>query len=377
MKQTPDEKKEPHKKKTPSKKKAEIGAWPCKIDGCNKIFAREADLKRHQRTTKLHSLPGFACPQCEATFTRTDALRRHQKSRHNGVIIEPADQDKLKLPTGSEGEGVNDGSNPSHPSGIPHPMPLPGPSHYYRQHTMPPGYPPPPGVMMDPHYQAHNIIGLPTSATRGSWQPAPPPWGDGQIYHVPPGYYQSPYYRPLPGMMPHPHQPMPHPQMKHEFIIQGPPQMHNGSTSAPTHPESTQANSELASQEGQKSSSTPAPVIDPSLDGKSDSSAVKDAPQHRDDHLQPETVSMEMAEAAVHAVIESAKRREKEEEASAARNNHINGAIERDGMGDHGHAVETENAQEDDSSQENSEAAHQMILAELLTQESLASPPPS
>ena len=33
------------------------GIWPCKINGCNKQFAREADLKRHQRTTKLHSMP--------------------------------------------------------------------------------------------------------------------------------------------------------------------------------------------------------------------------------------------------------------------------------------------------------------------------------
>lgn len=62
--------------------------WPCKINGCNKQFAREADLKRHQRTTKSHSMPGLcvsvifylyisvhaytcsACPQCDATFTR-------------------------------------------------------------------------------------------------------------------------------------------------------------------------------------------------------------------------------------------------------------------------------------------------------------------
>ncbi|KIK98948.1 hypothetical protein PAXRUDRAFT_133102, partial [Paxillus rubicundulus Ve08.2h10] len=35
------------------------GVWPCKINGCNKQFAREADLKRHQRTTKLHSIPGL------------------------------------------------------------------------------------------------------------------------------------------------------------------------------------------------------------------------------------------------------------------------------------------------------------------------------
>lgn len=62
------------------------GVWPCKIHGCNKQFAREADLKRHQRTTKMHSMPSLqvhffnlaymvptfnsSCPQCDATFTR-------------------------------------------------------------------------------------------------------------------------------------------------------------------------------------------------------------------------------------------------------------------------------------------------------------------
>ncbi|KAF9064068.1 hypothetical protein BDP27DRAFT_1426287 [Rhodocollybia butyracea] len=30
-------------------------------------------------------MAGYSCPQCEATFTRTDALKRHQKSRHNGA----------------------------------------------------------------------------------------------------------------------------------------------------------------------------------------------------------------------------------------------------------------------------------------------------
>ncbi|KAJ4470900.1 hypothetical protein J3R30DRAFT_1134797 [Lentinula aciculospora] len=71
------------KKAAATAKNSGHGVWPCEMNGCDKQFAREADLKRHQRTTKLHSMAGFACPQCEANFTRADALRRHQKSRHN------------------------------------------------------------------------------------------------------------------------------------------------------------------------------------------------------------------------------------------------------------------------------------------------------
>lgn len=36
--------------------------WPCKINGCGKTFVREADLKRHQRTTKTHSMPSLCVP---------------------------------------------------------------------------------------------------------------------------------------------------------------------------------------------------------------------------------------------------------------------------------------------------------------------------
>lgn len=78
----------------------------------------------------------------------------------------------------------------------------------------------PPGVMMDPHYQPTTMIGLPTSATRGSWAP---PWGEAQVYHVaPPGYYPSPYYRPTPDMIQH------HvPPLRHVFVTQDPSHMHN------------------------------------------------------------------------------------------------------------------------------------------------------
>lgn len=84
------------RKRTSKKKPPPTGIWPCKINGCNKQFAREADLKRHQRTTKTHSMPSLfvlyslfhlcairriqnadcacssACPQCDASFTRVN-----------------------------------------------------------------------------------------------------------------------------------------------------------------------------------------------------------------------------------------------------------------------------------------------------------------
>ncbi|KAF8529274.1 hypothetical protein BU17DRAFT_80474 [Hysterangium stoloniferum] len=73
-------------------RRPDTGVWPCTLDGCTKVFAREADLKRHQRTTKSHSVPGSGvgspCPLCDATFTRSDAMRRHLKSRHNGKTPE-------------------------------------------------------------------------------------------------------------------------------------------------------------------------------------------------------------------------------------------------------------------------------------------------
>lgn len=48
------------KKKAAAKAKNQSnGVWPCEMNGCNKQFAREADLKRHQRTTKLHSIAGL------------------------------------------------------------------------------------------------------------------------------------------------------------------------------------------------------------------------------------------------------------------------------------------------------------------------------
>ncbi|KAF8555110.1 hypothetical protein OG21DRAFT_1461393 [Imleria badia] len=235
-KQTPDQKRDTHKKKTqhqdkPSPKKpSDSTVWPCRINGCNKQFAREADLKRHQRTTKLHSVPGFACPQCDARFTRTDALRRHQKSRHNGVVIEPTDGVDRRMSMGDE-DPHSSGSrsksrsrtpsskeNPAIPTSLP-PSAVPpgGPQSYYRQHTFTGVMIPPPGVMVDSHYP--HAVGLPTSEARlhqASWQPAPPWGGDGSqpphmihpgyahpYYNAPPPYYRSGTVMQLPDPVAH------------------------------------------------------------------------------------------------------------------------------------------------------------------------------
>ncbi|CCM02264.1 uncharacterized protein FIBRA_04347 [Fibroporia radiculosa] len=298
----PDEKKETHKKRTPARKKVETGQWPCKINGCNKVFAREADLKRHQRTTKLHSMPGFACPQCDATFTRTDALRRHQKSRHNGLIIPPVTPDKDKDNEDEEGESSASKSpspedspgrtqdKPSSSHSTPPSQYPSAPGSYYRPHTMSSSYGPPtaaprahPGMMMDPHYPPS--IGPPTSAARlhqASWHSPPPPWpgSDGPpppgVYPMgpPPGYHYSPYYRhpPPPGMMGVPPPPHYHPAMGPEYIHTphghhpphgGPPPRHSRRDGSPASPGEGDEDAEMEDGSSQGS----APVIDPSLDG--------------------------------------------------------------------------------------------------------------
>ncbi|KAG1747644.1 TPR-like protein [Suillus lakei] len=196
-KQTPEEKKETQKRKTTQKKKVtETGVWPCKIDGCNKQFAREADLKRHQRTTKLHSVPGL----------------------HNGVIIEPTEVEKKKGSTEPRASGSQSHSRSPSPSspgaenltdGAPPPLGAlggpQGPHSYYRQHTMPAGayMPPPLGVIVEGQYPP--TVGLPTSSARlhqatwppGAWIPdgsQPPPMPHMGYPH--PAYYS--YYRGIP-----------------------------------------------------------------------------------------------------------------------------------------------------------------------------------
>ncbi|KAH9948211.1 hypothetical protein B0H21DRAFT_735054 [Amylocystis lapponica] len=452
IKQTPEEKKESHKKKAPSKKKAETGTWPCKMSGCNKVFAREADLKRHQRTTKLHSQPGFACPQCDATFTRTDALRRHQKSRHNGIVIEPdsraTDGDGASsasispsgTPPRSQGEPSSSKSTP--PTALAHPGtagPASGPSSYYRQHTMTayPSQRPPPGMMVDPHYAP--AIGLPTSATRlhqANWHPPPPPpWVNteghplppGHVYHMPPGYYPaSTYYRHPSGMMPIHHpihsQFSPHAQNG----ISMPPHSQRGSptgsASDPNH-----ANSDAEMEDGSSQASDAAPAIDPALEGGPETATSQPLPgpssSGESTAEDSAMTSLKIAQAAVQAVLnyekDQAHRVAESRRASGSPNEKTNGeqtsqleqvlqglAASPAPQSGSGRLPSTEGGDADadgeaDADGDNAssramksptadgahlQAAEQMMTedgepmlnpAELLTQESLASPPAS
>jgi hypothetical protein len=374
VKQSDEEKKETRKKKTPakSKKSSEAGVWPCKINGCNKQFAREADLKRHQRTTKSHSMPGFACPQCDATFTRTDALRRHQKSRHNGVIIEPIETQKNQddednneagssaskpgsrsaSPT-AKGKGKGKAKKNDPPTALANPGtagPGSGPTSYYRQHTMQNVFfSPPQGMMMEAQQYTQNGLGLPTSATRlhqASWPP-PPPWAAdggpqpqmGTISYHPgqqPGFYQpSPYYRqngPMNGSS----------VMQQQFVSQ-PQDMQNGMSphqnAAPTqenhpsgsatpsmqnNPNSNQQGTDVALEDNSNLQGTAegqsvpaAPVIDPSLDMSSTISAVQagnaqggsaGGGTQAGQASTSKPVSLEITQAAMEAVLQSAQR---------------------------------------------------------------------
>ncbi|TFY76943.1 hypothetical protein EWM64_g7068 [Hericium alpestre] len=199
--------------------------------GCHALYSRNLfdEPEEKKETQKKKS----TTPK-KKVETGTDALRRHQKSRHNGIIIEPSDQDAMKGPQqppgqqeppsaggsksrsrsgtpGSKGKAVS--ARPTPPAAMAQPTtagPAQGPPGYYRQHGLNNDFmvfvPPrtPQGVLVDPNYAA---MGLPTSAARmapPSWPP--PPWAsEGHpmapyppIPGAPPGYFQ--YYRP--GMLP-------------------------------------------------------------------------------------------------------------------------------------------------------------------------------
>ena len=155
--------------------------------------------------------------------------------------------------------------------------------------------------MIDPHYQP---IGLPTSATRGSWHPtAPPQWTDGPVYM--PGYYHSsPYYRPPIGSLP--------PQGY------GPSSRHGNEHEVSASRSRQRSVSSRGSEEDSSDDRPPkkvrspsprsaAPVIDPSLQNSSHVRAEPVKPLEEDAAA---AVSMEMARDALLAVIDSSKRAE-------------------------------------------------------------------
>ena len=50
---------------------------------CNKKFASEANLKRHQEIHEVKKV----CPHCSATFSFKDGLKRHIKTQHEVVCM--------------------------------------------------------------------------------------------------------------------------------------------------------------------------------------------------------------------------------------------------------------------------------------------------
>ncbi|KAF8346894.1 hypothetical protein F5887DRAFT_65944 [Amanita rubescens] len=311
----------PGKKKSTAraKKTAPItGVWPCKINGCNKEFAREADLKRHQRTTRLHAMPNFSCPQCEATFTRPDALRRHQKSRHNGVIIETKRDNK------DQDEDIDEPHSPARsrsssatPSSKGKERADPGQMKYYRSHTATSSPYIPSRPVMNPQY---NQVVLPTSATRLNSSPNwsySHPWPEHSNLHV--GYSHAPmYYTPSPHYRIDGPPPMLHPvsQMSasrsksnsHESSSRT--TLSNRSSTSYTSSERTTTEQGDTSTASSPSTTSGIHMIDPSLE----SNDVADAGKLTAEQVQ--AISIKITEAAMKAVLESAKQ---EAEARASR----------------------------------------------------------
>ncbi|CAA7264892.1 unnamed protein product [Cyclocybe aegerita] len=376
----PDDRRDASLKKRSRKKTLAAGSWPCKINGCNKQFAREADLKRHQRTTKLHSMPSFACPQCDNTFTRTDALRRHQKSRHDGVIIEPVEQTGDENADTRSRSGTPSSKGKERATNIPvqthQGTPIPtGPSSYYRSHT----------ATISPfipvHLQATQTT-LPVSSTRTGppWPTYPTNWTNGSlppnmgpISYIPQStYYPSPHYRPHTSSYPTTNPPS---KPLQPLQTQG-----NGSLSVPNASSQVTPASRNPPQPPESSSRPPSapsmiPGIDPEITAEDIVNAVEAVLRQAD--------------------LEAAKKKEREEQEKLERerqtqntdpsmdgvigddlDSHRSFGLEDglDGMPGYGSSFERPEPMEHMLTED---GEPMLNPAELLTQESLASPPPS
>lgn len=212
--------------------------------------------------------------------------------------------------------------------------------------------------MIDPHYQP---IGLPTSATRGSWHPTAPPWTDGPVY-IPGYYHSSPYYRPPVGSLP--------PQgygsssrhaNEHEVSASRSRQRSVSSRGS----EDDSGDERPAKKVRSPSPRSAAPVIDPSLQNSSHVRAEPAKPLEEDGAA---AVSMEMARDALLAVIDSSKRAEelRKEKGDAADRNGPQGSE----SGEPGVRSAEPGRQEnlDELRDDLEEEGQEMGLSELLTQ---------
>ena len=213
--------------------------------------------------------------------------------------------------------------------------------------------------MIDPHYQP---IGLPTSATRGSWHPAAPPqWADSPVYM--PGYYHSsPYYRPPIGSLP-PQGYGPSSRHGNEHEVSA---SRSRQRSVSSHGSEEDSSDERPAKKVRSPSPrSAAPVIDPSLQN---SSHVRAEPAKPLDEDAAAAVSMEMARDALLAVIDSSKRAEelrKEKEEVVEQNGPHGPEGGEPGVGsvDLGRREKIDELQDDLE-----EEGQEMGLSELLTQ---------
>ena len=65
--------------------KIHMKLWKCRIGGCNKTFHRKGDAVRHLQTTARHNGKAVVC-NCGASFSRHDALKRHQRLCTGDVV---------------------------------------------------------------------------------------------------------------------------------------------------------------------------------------------------------------------------------------------------------------------------------------------------